>query len=253
MGKLQLKIADHLLIPFARPKWSIERIKIIGVSTNATYIQSETPLVYINKAEKSALRLRHFSDVFPEEMPDAPTQPEAIAAIRKHLKETCNLDTDSEKRFLELYLDYCAATVVPTEWELRSHGPQNLAAPKNDPDWVFDALLPLPQAHLYVSDPLAGRYSFVPENMVKVDFAFWTGTQIVAVEIDGASHVGSAAHVRKDRILQGAGVSVIHIMNSELLQHGKKVISHLFPASITQYWKWSPYSIRSNPLIAIPF
>ena len=66
---LEVKIADHLLIPFGRPKWSIDRIKIVGVSTDATYIHSDTPLVHINKAEKSALRLRHFGDVFPEEMP----------------------------------------------------------------------------------------------------------------------------------------------------------------------------------------
>lgn len=253
VSTLNLKIADHLLIPFGRPKWSIDRIKIVGVSTDATYIDSDTPCVHINKAEKSGLRLRHFRSVFPEEMPTDIQQPEALAVIRKHLRETCNLDTDSEKRFLDLYLEYCAQAVVPCNWELAVYGKDKLPAPKDDPNWVFDALIPLPQAHLYLSDPLSEHYSFVPANMVKVDFAFWTGTQILAVEIDGKSHVGSENHVHKDRMLQRAGVLVIHILNTELIKHQQRVITHLLPLGITQFWNYSNYEYRTNPFDPMPF
>lgn len=248
MAKIQIKISDHLIVPFGRPKWNIDRIKIVGVSTNATYIESDTPLVHIDKSDKKALRLRNFREVFPDNLPDGLGQQDAIAFMLKHLKETCNLDTDFEKRFLDLYFEYCREVVTPTEWELRRYDESNLPPPKNDPDWLFDALLPLPQAHLYLSNPLTETYSFVPENMVKVDFAFWTGQQIIAVEVDGSSHVGSEAHIQKDRLLQRAGVIVIHILNGELLKHGKKVISHLLPSNITHFWKTSEYTYRSNPL-----
>jgi len=73
--KIQLKIADHLLVPFGRPKWDIERIKIVGVSTTATYIESDTPLVHINRSEKKALRLRDFPEVFPGDFPSLLEQP----------------------------------------------------------------------------------------------------------------------------------------------------------------------------------
>lgn len=250
--KIQLKIADHLLIPFGRPKWDIERIKIVGVSTTATYIESDTPLVYINRSEKKALRLRDFLEVFPGDFPSLLEQPEALEFIREHLKKTCNLDTDFEKRFLDLYFAHCSSTAEPTKWELQHHNREKLPPPKNDPDWVFDALLPLPQAHLYSNDPLRENYSFVPDRMVKIDFAFWTGTEILAVEIDGSSHVGSESHVQKDRMLQRVGIPVFHILNAELLKHGQRVITHLLPPSVTHYWRNAEASFRRNPL-GIPF
>lgn len=72
--------------------------------------------------------------------------------------------------------------------------------------------------------------------MFKVDFAFWTGKRIIAIEIDGSSHVGSELHIRKDRMLQKAGVMVIHILNSELLKYGVKTLEKLLPKEIVQYW-----------------
>jgi hypothetical protein len=56
---IQMKIGDHLLVPFGCPKWDIGKIKIAGVSTTATYFQSETPCAYLDKSVNKALR---FSD-----------------------------------------------------------------------------------------------------------------------------------------------------------------------------------------------
>jgi hypothetical protein len=36
--------------------------------------------------------------------------------------------------------------------------------------------------------------------MVKVDFAFWTGTDLIAVEIDEASHIGNPDQIRPARV-----------------------------------------------------
>lgn len=119
---------------------------------------------------------------------------------------------------------------------------------ENNFDWVFDTLLPLPQAHLYLTDPLQQEYSFAPKNMVKVDFAFWTGRRIIAVEIDGSSHVGSGSHVRKDRMLQRAGVTVIHILNGELREFGQQAVRALLPPDIIEFWKSAEEKHRSNPL-----
>jgi len=97
--------------------------------------------------------------------------------------------------------------------------------------------MPLPQAHLYLEDPFREYWQFIPEKMVKVDFAFWTGRDIVAVEIDGASHIGNPNHVTKDRALLRAGVQVVHILNNELMEYGEKAIDCLLPDSITRFWR----------------
>ena len=72
------------------------------------------------------------------------------------------------------------------------------------------------------------------------------------MEIDGASHIGSEAHIRKDRLLMRAGVPVLHILNAELLKHGQKVVSKLLPRTITEFWDAEEAKSAFNPLYA-PF
>ena len=88
---------------------------------------------------------------------------------------------------------------------------------------------------------------------MKVDFAFWTGKRLVAVEIDGGSHIGSDSHIEKDRLLQRSGVHVVHILNSEITKYRVKVVKRLLPPEITSFWKGVETKWRSNPLDDIPF
>ena len=251
---IEIILRDQLLIPFACPKWGIEKISIVGVSTQKTYVQSEVPCVHIDKKSSEAIRLRSINELFPQDFPEGFEIWEAFDFIRTYLQKECHLQTDYERRFLDLYFEYCKEVVTPRPWETDEKAAE-LPPPRNNPCWVFDALFPLPQAHLYLHDPLQGGYTFVPENMFKVDFAFWTGKQIVAVEIDGESHVGSRSHVRKDRLMQRADVAVIHILNNELHEFGTNVISKLLPHSLTHFWETSnKFSWRTNPFEAnIPF
>lgn len=85
--------------------------------------------------------------------------------------------------------------------------------------------------------------------MFKVDFAFWTGKQFVAVEIDGKSHIGDEKHITQDRMLQRAGVQVIHILNKELMEHGTQVMSALLPKPISHFWQSVDGKPNSHPFI----
>ena len=254
MSAIQIKIDDQLLIPFGGPKWSIERISVIGVSTTGTYLQSATPLAYIDKSKQQALRLRDFTSVVPGSWPEIDAAADAVIFIRDHLRDKCELATDDERRFLDLYFEFCEEQMKPPAYLARTRKERtDWGAPYDDDDWIFEALIPLPQAHLYQTNPLEDEYSFVPKRMMKVDFAFWTGRRLIAVEIDGGSHIGSESHIEKDRLLQRAGVGVVHILNSEIAKYGKKVVERLLPPEITQFWKFSNNKWRTNPLCSIPF
>lgn len=101
--KIQMSIHGHLLIPFGSAKWNIDKIRIVGVSTKATYFESETPCVYIDMSKKVALRLRNLRDVFPDEFPyNKDDVWDVIPFIYDYLKEKCNVQTESERRFLDL-------------------------------------------------------------------------------------------------------------------------------------------------------
>ncbi|MEA5528809.1 DUF559 domain-containing protein [Dolichospermum sp. UHCC 0684] len=256
MPFVQIKIPDQLLIPFGGPKWSIERISVVGVSTTGTYLQSDTPLAYVDRSKACALRLRDFTKVMPGSWKDENDSFAALNILQQHLREKCELATDSEKIFLDLYFEYCRQSVtLPNGIEnIYKKKKKDPPPPYNDRNWVFEAIMPLPQAHLYQNDPMEDDFHFAPNRMMKVDFAFWTGERLVAVEIDGSSHSGSEAHIHKDRLLQRSGVQVIHILNNEITKYGMKVIHRLLPPEMTQFWKSSEENYRSNPLDeTIPF
>jgi len=105
----------------------------------------------------------------------------------------------------------------------------------------YNALLPIPQMQLYVHDTLDfGRWSFEPNNNFRVDFGFWTGTKLIAVEMDGNNPEGYAGDVRRDRLLRRADVDVIHILNTEIEKHGRDLMVPLLPQSIVFDWTEAP-------------
>ena len=55
-----LYLKDHLIIPFGRPKWEIEKIKISKVTPSGTYLEGSTPFAYIDKKAGRALQIADF-------------------------------------------------------------------------------------------------------------------------------------------------------------------------------------------------
>lgn len=249
---IEFRIRDHLLLPFGGPKWSIDSISVTGISTEGTYFSSPLPLAYIDKGKKRACRLEDLHSFFPHgAIPDGDYSTEtSVNAIRHHLKEHCGIATRSERLFLDLYFQYCLDQVKPPSWRSKTGEPA--PKPYDTGNWIFAALFPFPQAHLYVGDPLRKKYKFGPDRMCKLDFAFWTGTNLIGIEIDGPSHIGSETHVTRDRMLQRAGVLVVHMLNSELEEYGTDVVEKLLPSVITRFWQDVEHP-PLDPLSDIPF
>lgn len=234
------KIPDHLVIPFACPKWEIEDIRITGVSTDGTYFDSETHCAYISLADQKPLRLSHFFDAWalsmvgPEEYENTHLGLQKLCALTKDFG---NLQTDSERRFVDVYFAW-----VQNHWDWEKNRPRRKILDEEDhpmaedANALFAAPLPLPQAHVYAKDPFT-KWSWRPDRMYKLDFAFWTGQELVGVEIDGPSHWGSSGHIKKDRDLQRAGVHVVHILNEELAEHGRDAVSRLLPPTVLDGWR----------------
>lgn len=243
---VNFKINNHVIMPFGCEKWNIDEIKVVGVSENATFFSSRTKCAYIDKTKSEPLRLSNFKAFFPqdESMPIIEDPDEALEFILAMLKEQCMLSTKHEKDFLDLYFKYIRATGMAyvsddsnsdffSWWEQSSfeyielHGLRLI-----DDLMLFLHLMPFPQAHIYVDDPFSAQpinaqSTFSPNRMIRVDFAFWTGKKLVAIEIDGSSHIGSRDHVERDRLLLRSGIHVIHILNEELDKYGTVAIERL--------------------------
>jgi hypothetical protein len=117
---------------------------------------------------------------------------------------------------------------------------------------LWRALLPIPELQLYVQDPLAETMSFQPDNNFRVDYGFWDGEKLIAVEIDGAEPEGYARDIRRDRLLKRAGVEVIHIMNTEIARHKAHALVQLLPRKFFGY-DWNYEGKRPYPGGDIPF
>jgi len=245
---VRVRVLGHLLIPFGVEKWRIEDVRVSGVSTDATYFESPAPLCHIDMSKADALRVHQIERVFPQ--PDqyhtSSTVEADLALVQSTIEQACQFDAASEKRFLRLYFEYILDRSAPQGDDPLAEYRRTIL-PGSDARWAYEALLPLPQAHLYLRDPLAESFSFTPERMFKVDFAFWTGKRLIAIEVDGKSHIGSPHHIVKDRLLQRANVHVIHIMNEELVKHGTAVIEKLLPREISKWWHHGDETERPVP------
>ena len=141
--------------------------------------------------------------------------------------------TPSEEQFLDLYFGTLkvAASATPDGWQACEQLglPALGIRPYKSPNDLWRALLPIPELQLYVQDPLAETKTYQPDNKFRVDYGFWDGQQLIAIEIDGAEPEGYAKDIRRDRLLRRAGVDVIHIMNLEIARHKAGALWHLLP------------------------
>jgi hypothetical protein len=234
----KIHIPDHLILPFGTAtKADIQKIWLSSVAANGIYMTADVPVIYIDKSKKKALRLHNVDDVFPDEDKNAPdfnegTRDEWITFFRRVIREHMPSPTRYEVMFLDLYFEMVTDSVPSRDWR-----------------FIFKALLPIPEMQVYVHDPLAESWSFEPNNNFRVDFGFWTGSKLVAVEIDGGEPEGYAKDIRRDR---RADIDVIHILNVELQRHGRKAIRELIPREI-----FAPEAARDerppHPPMYIPF
>jgi len=83
-------------------------------------------------------------------------------------------------------------------------------------DWLFSAPKPLPRAHLHApQDGAAAGAPFGAADFVRVDFAFWLGDRLVAVQSAGSALTPKKAREQTDR-LRLAGVEVVPFSPGDL-------------------------------------
>ncbi len=242
---VRLKLPGYLLVPFGRPTCDMARIGVAGVCGSATYLHSDMPCACIDSTAGVPLRLKHFPFLFPERFESIRDPLESFKFICGYIKYNCGIQSDAERRFLYHYFSWCGYRLLRAPRGTLSSAQY---PPADNPNWVFSALMPLPQAHVYLADPAARRDSFVAPDMLRVDFAFWTGRRLVAVEINKSSEMGSPEVRRKDALLEQAGISVVHVLNYDLVRYGDRAIVSLLPPEITYFWEGENEREVWNPL-----
>lgn len=125
-----------------------------------------------------------------------------FSVIGEHLRSLCDPWSRGAHTFLSGYWQWVVRRIeqdrAEIEDRLRPYG--RLFAPE---DYRFSAWLPLPRAHIAV--PRAGA----EDGLVACDFAFWTGTQAIAIDLGTATR--SAGRQRDLDLLRAAGARVVQV------------------------------------------
>jgi hypothetical protein len=244
---MQFQVTDWVILLFgSAKKWDIGAVKLKATTPQGIFFEASCPALMFNRADKQPFTLLQGLDLLrgagrPLEREELARVHDirdatedlglsALEILKREVLLLCGPDaTKFERRFAELYFDRLLTRhrTVRKVWGDNAKRRDELCKA------LFTALLPIPQAQVYCHDPLQPS-AFVPENNFRVDFAFWTGLGFHAVEIDGREPGGYADDVRKDRLLRRAGVDVIHVLNTEIMEHSDKVISALLPAEILE-------------------
>jgi hypothetical protein len=238
----EITIPGHLILPYgtahAKGKLikDLSSVKLKAVATNGIYLESDIPVVYIDTSKKQPLDLMagYWRKIVPQDwsMEQSHHIASTLDYFEKHLSALIAAPTKAQLAFLNTYFDHLKES---------AHDKYLSNDYANGDKRVFNALIPLPEMQIYVSDPLNDRSygGYAPENNFRVDFGFWTGTKLIAVEIDGNNPQGYADDVRRDRLLRRANIDVFHLTNSEVLTFGKKII-HVLPEELGIAWLKRP-------------
>ncbi len=238
-----LHVPDYLILPYGRAvKSDLQKIALSAVSADGLYFSTDVPVIFINKANRRPMCLGDFDRHF-RGWPDSSYHDDSDQTILDHMftiikSHNPNM-TPSEEEFLNLYFTTLKALSSNAHRDEGAHeAARNLGIPFDwlyrpkssiSPNDIWRALLPIPELQLYVQDPLAETKSYQPDNNFRVDYGFWNGEKLIAVEIDGAEPAGYARDIRRDRLLRRAGVDVIHITNFEIAKHKARALIELLP------------------------
>ncbi len=159
---------------------------------------------------------------------------ERLALLRDHILDFCDMWAKRPRQFLALYFRFIEDVIrhdrAAIDEALRRFGGLFKAE-----DYAFSALRPLPRAHLAVA---GGK-------TVRVDFAFWTGERLVAVDIPGDDARGTAWETRRNS-LREAGILAVEVPAAILLKDDPAALYELLPPDFTAFW-------RSEKMPSSPF
>ena len=165
---------------------------------------------------------------------------EIMATLRTHaaLKDYCRSRIQKKASIFDRPLqDFLTNYLDVVETEVRDHandlpgGPSWDAALYDTADWFFSAFLPLPNAHLRLTEE--EREETGAEPIIRFDVLFWTGASLVAVTLEKLSmQTSRQRHAQERFIAMRPDITFVTIPRKK---NGMRLQSDL-PSVCEQFW-----------------
>jgi len=210
-----IPVPNVLLIPYGTAEWSLDGVAVEGFTSRALRLRTAFPCAAINRAAREPLRLNNsrYDRAF------APTAQAGDAGeagiVRDYLKGLCRPWDNLAAGFLDAYFRFLS-DVIDEQRDVLGERLAAYAGLYDYRDWLFSAPKPLPRAHLHApQDAGAAGTSGGPAEFVRVDFAFWLGDRLVAVQSAGSALTPKKAREQTERLCM-AGVEVVSLSPPDL-------------------------------------
>jgi len=179
------------------------------------------PAVTIDTSARDPLRLNDG----PYSYEDGTQRPGSSAAerldfLRDHLIELCDMWAKRPRQFVALYFRFIAR-IMERDRTAIGEKARKLGGLFTADDFAFSALRPLPRAHI---------------NGTRVDFAFWTGSTLVAADVTGDDAKGAAWEARRAR-LAAAGAQILEIPAAIIARDDVAVLEEFLPREFGAFWQ----------------
>lgn len=210
-----------MLIPYGTAEWRPD---------------SNAPKVEVDAAAQDPLRLNDGPYEFAElpAMAGSGTVAERLAILQGHIAGFCDPFAKRPRQFVALYFKFIDGVIAADRAEIENHL-RRFGGLFGVEDYAFSALRPLPRAHVPAGD----------DRRIRVDFAFWTGERIVAVDITGDDARGAAWDARRQSV-DAAGIQRIEISAAEVAKDDQSAVRRHLPPEFAAFW-------RSEKMPSSPF
>lgn len=234
----KIEIQSPLVIPFGTDRITPRQIVLVD-----GMLECRLPHVIIRRDRDEPLRLNSDGWDFAEPPPlsKMPEIAHQLGFLCTHLKRYCGIHDKLAKLFLEKYFAFVALHIMEHQNNLTASLARFGSLYRYE-DWAFSALKPLPRAHVFAPDD-TGAAPYDPAAMLRVDFAFWTGAEIVSIELVGGETRGARDAKRRER-LSRAGIRILGIHHQALENTS---IPSLLPEEF--HWFWEKQALPSGPFM----
>jgi hypothetical protein len=212
---MDLLCRDLLLIPYGSAGFFPEKLKLTGFALSGLALWTASPCVIVDRTSGQPLRCHDMPAEFspppdPEAMRDTASK---LFFMQRYLQSLCGVWQGPPKAFIDNYFAAARREIEANQDELTARVGALVGLASVD-DFVFSAPLPLPRAHLHLA-PRSAAPVVEAEDMVRVDFAFWTGRRLLAVAMDTGTTLTPKQRRAWERI--GAyGVDTLRVKPADL-------------------------------------
>lgn len=228
---------ELLLIPYGSAGFFPEKLKLTGFALSGLALWTASPCVIVDRSAGRPLRCHEMPAEFvPPPAPEAVRDTTAkLFFMQRYLQSLCGVWQGPPKAFIEGYFAVAQRTIAAQRDGLAARV-ASLAGLATADDFVFSAPLPLPRAHLHLA-PRSEAPVVDPQDVVRVDFAFWTGYRLLAVDMDSGASVTPSRRRAWDRI-DAYGIDRLYLKPATLA--GAATLADVFGADFAAFWEGDP-------------